>query len=171
MPNKQYVISMATYNSWQNDSFVKAASTLSDKERQKDRGAFFGSIQNTFSHILWGDQIWLSRFIGTPPPKASIPESALLFDDWNTFTAQRADFDKTIINWTKNIDPDWFDGDLTWYSGAAECDVTKPKKLLVMHMFNHQTHHRGQIHAMLSSAGIKTDDTNMPFMQKRYEQV
>lgn len=168
MPNNQYAISMANYNSWQNDVLVKAASLLSIQELQKDRGAFFGSIQNTFSHILWGDQIWLSRFSGATAPKGGIPESAQLYSDWNAFIEKRARFDQTIINWANTVDSNWFNGDLSWFSGAVNREVIKPKSLLVMHLFNHQTHHRGQIHAMLTAAGAKTDDTDMPFMPKHY---
>ena len=171
MPNNQYALSMARYNSWQNDVLVKAASLLSDEERQKNRGAFFDSIHNTFSHILWGDQIWLSRFSNSPAPKGGIPESGKLYNDWNTFVKLRANFDKTIINWANTVKPNWFVGDLSWYSGAVGRDVTKPKSVLVLQLFNHQTHHRGQIHAMLTAAGIKTDDTDIPFMPEHYDEI
>lgn len=174
MPNKHYAISMARYNSWQNDVFVKAASTLSYIERQKDRGAFFGSIQKTFSHILWGDQIWLSRFTDTTTPPVlniAIPQSTQLFSDWDNFVKERASFDKIIIDWANSVEPNWFNGNLTWYSGAAERDITKPKPLLATHMFNHQTHHRGQIHAMLTAVNVKTGDTDMPFMPESYNQL
>lgn len=162
---------MARYNSWQNDVLIKATSLLNNAERQKDRGAFFGSIQNTFSHILWGDQIWLSRFSSSPAPKGDLSESSQLYSDWNAFVKERSNFDKILINWSKNVEPSWFAGDLSWYSGAVGHDVTKPKSLLVLQLFNHQTHHRGQIHTMLTAAGIKTDDTDIPFMPERYERV
>ena len=60
-----YVRTMAAYNAWQNRSLYRCASALSDEERRRDCGAFFGSIQATLNHLLWGDSIWLSRFAGT----------------------------------------------------------------------------------------------------------
>ncbi|MBT4428135.1 MAG: damage-inducible protein DinB, partial [Rhodospirillaceae bacterium] len=64
MISPDYVRTMATYNRWQNGSLYDAANTLSDDERKQARGAFFGSIHATLNHILWGDQIWMSRFTG-----------------------------------------------------------------------------------------------------------
>ncbi len=59
------------------------------------------------------------------------------------------------------LDPAWLAGDQTWYSGAAGRDFTRPRMLLVTHFFNHQTHHRGQAHAMLTAAGERTGDTDL----------
>ena len=66
MPNKEYVLAMARYNLWQNESILAAADALSPVERERERGAFFGSIQKTLSHLFWADMVWLSRFTGTP---------------------------------------------------------------------------------------------------------
>jgi uncharacterized damage-inducible protein DinB len=168
MPNKDYVLMMARYNQWQNDSLVQAANSLSDSERAADKGSFFGSIQKTFSHILWGDQLWLNRFAGTPAPKSSIQQSVDHFADWDSFRAERTRFDAVILDWAKNVNVDWFSGDLSWFSGAMNRDISKPKKMLTIQMFNHQTHHRGQIHAMLTAAGAHPDDTDVPFMPEGY---
>jgi uncharacterized damage-inducible protein DinB len=62
----------------------------------------------------------------------------------------------------------WFDGDLTWFSGAMGKQMSKSKMLLVPHFFNHQTHHRGQIHAMLTAAGVKPGATDLAFMPDQY---
>lgn len=159
MPNIEYAQTMAQYNSWQNDSLTRAANTLTDAQRRADQGVFFGSIQKTFSHILWGDQLWLSRFAGTTEPIGGIGQSANLFDDWDLFCTERARFDAVILDWAQNADPSWFSGDLRWFSGAINRDITKPKSLLSIQLFNHQTHHRGQIHAMLTALGACPDDT------------
>jgi uncharacterized damage-inducible protein DinB len=164
MPNTQYVLMMARYNLWQNDNLTAAASTLTGDARREDRGAFFGSIERTFSHLFWGDQIWLSRFAGTVAPTTGIPESSDMITDWDAFCAARRVFDLRILQWAHEVSPDWFDGDLSWYSGAVGRDVTKPKTMLVLQLFNHQTHHRGQIHAMLTASGAKPGDTDVPFM-------
>ena len=63
MPNKEYTLIMARYNLWQNDNLLSCADGLSSSEREKDRGAFFGSIQKTVSHLFWGDLIKLPNFL------------------------------------------------------------------------------------------------------------
>ncbi|MGB0506003.1 MAG: DinB family protein [Pikeienuella sp.] len=168
MPNKEYTLTMARYNCWQNESMLTAAGGLSPEERQKDRGAFFGSIQKTASHLFWGDMIWMNRFAGTPAPTVPGPESVNMITDWGQYCDERTAFDKQIIQWAQNVSPGWFDGDLSWYSGATGRNLTKSKRLLVIQLFNHQTHHRGQIHAMLTAASAKTDDTDVPFIPDHY---
>ncbi len=168
MPNTEYVHIMAKYNLWQNENLIQAANNLSDDERKLERGAFFGSIQQTFSHVLWGDHIWLSRFTGTKEPDGGIPESIVHFSDWEAFLEERARFDGVILNWASSLNAEWFDGDLTWFSGAVNREVSKPKSVLSIQLFNHQTHHRGQIHAMLTAAGENPGDTDVPFMPAKY---
>src|SRR5262245_63958924 len=73
-----YVQCMARYNRWQNENLYGAADMLSDAERRRDRGAFFGSIHATLNHLLWADRIWMSRLAGTPSPDGGIPESVSL---------------------------------------------------------------------------------------------
>ena len=171
MPNKDYAIAMARYNLWQNQSVTTAASGLSAEARQAERGSFFGSIEKTFAHLLWGDRIWLSRFAGTEAPRGSIAQSVAMDQGWPVFCEERAAFDRRILDWAHGVSPDWFEGELSWYSGAVGRDVTKPKWLLVLQLFNHQTHHRGQIHAMLTAAGAKPDATDIPFMPDRFNDL
>ena len=140
----RYVRTMASYNRWQNESLYGAADTLTDAQRKEQRGAFFGSIHGTLNHLLWGDQIWMSRFAGTPRPKGKRPARVVRRVPKlgrPQGSAQR--LRRVIIGWADRLDPGWLPGDLTWFSGAAGREVTKPKGLLVTHMFNHQTHHRG----------------------------
>jgi uncharacterized damage-inducible protein DinB len=160
-----YAQTMARYNTWQNTSLYGAASILSDEARKLDRGAFFGSIHGTLCHIVFGDQAWMHRFAGTPAPKAkSIAESSAAIPVWEDLWSERQRFDVVISQWVTTLDRTWLAGDLTWYSGAMKRDITRPRAELVAHFFNHQTHHRGQVHAMLTSAGAKPDDTDLPFM-------
>ena len=159
-----YAATMARYNRWQNDSLIGAAESLTDEERREDRGAFFGSIHATFSHLLWADQIWMSRFADVDPPDGGISESVSLYEGWDALKAERGRFDGVIIDWANQLAPEWLDGDLTWWSGAAKREIREPKSLLLTHFFNHQTHHRGQIHAMLTAAGAKPGDTDLSFM-------
>ena len=162
---------MARYNFWQNKNLVEAASTLSERERQKDRGAFFGSIQRTFSHVFWADQIWLSRFAGTKAPSGGIASSLELIESWAAFRSQRNEFDQRIVDWAHNLKPSWFKGDLTWFSGAAQKQMSTPKPTVVIQFFNHQTHHRGQIHAMLTAASAKPDATDVQMMPAEFLKI
>lgn len=158
-----YVRAMADYNHWQNGNLYGAADGLTDAQRKEQRGAFFGSIHRTLNHLLWGDQIWMSRFAGTPKPKApGIPESVGMFENWDELKRERVAFDRVILDWAGRLDPAWLEGDLTWFSGAAGREVTRPKGLLVAHMFNHQTHHRGQVHCLLTQLGTKPGTTDLP---------
>ena len=161
-----YVQRMARYNSWQNDNLYSCADRLSDEARRQERGAFFGSIHGTLNHLLWADEIWMSRFWGTPRPKAGIAESASLRADWDELKRDRIDFDARIIGWADALAESDLAGDLTYYSGAAKREVTAPKWVTLAHFFNHETHHRGQVHCMLTQAGVRPGDTDLPFMKK-----
>ena len=166
MISADFVRTFARYNRWQNRSLYGAADTLPADERTRDRGAFFSSIHGTLSHILWGDLQWMSRFapdLAEKPP-ALVRQSPGNFPDWDDLKARRIAADEMIIGWADAMQPDWLDGDLFWYSGAMTANVSKPKWLTVAHFFNHQTHHRGQVHAMLTAAGAKPDDTDLFIM-------
>lgn len=156
-----YAATMARYNRWQNGNLLAAADALTDEQRRADRGAFFCSIHETFSHLFWGDRMWMHRFAGTPKPDGGIADSRSMIADWDAFGAERQRFDDVIADWADGLDDAWFATDLTWLSGAAGREVTRPRPALVMHFFNHQTHHRGQIHAMLTAAGAKPSDTDL----------
>jgi uncharacterized damage-inducible protein DinB len=164
MIDRAYVQRMARYNRWQNENLYGIADRLSVGERQRERGAFFGSIHKTLSHLLWGDQIWMSRFTDMPTPEGGIPESVTLHADWERLKSERAAFDRKILDWASTVQPDWLAADQTYFSGAVGREVTKPRWVLVTHMFNHQTHHRGQVHCMLTQAGGRPSDTDLPFM-------
>jgi uncharacterized damage-inducible protein DinB len=159
-----YVQRLARYNRWQNENLYGVADALSDAERRRERGAFFGSIQGTLSHLLWADRMWMSRLAGTPRPAGGIPESVSLYGDWNELKRERAAFDAVILDWADRLDGAALDGELTWYSAAVKAERRQPIWVLVTHMFNHQTHHRGQVHCMLTQAGGKPGDTDLPLM-------
>lgn len=152
---------MARYNSWQNENIVSAAETLDDAARRADRGAFFGSIAGTLSHLLWADLVWMSRFDGGEPPPGRIKDSPALFPDWGAFLERRRATDRRILDWAARLEEGDLDGALSWFSGALGREVTRPRAICVAHMFNHQTHHRGQVHAMLTAAGARPGDTDL----------
>lgn len=168
MSDPSHAQMMARYNLWQNENLMTAADGLDDAARRAERGAFFGSIEATFSHLLWADRAWLARFTDTALPPGGIAGSTALIEDWVRFRQQRMQMDHRILDWAGALDPDWFTGDLTWYSGALGRQITRARREVVAQLFNHQTHHRGQIHAMLTAAGVRPGDTDLPFMPDIY---
>ena len=164
MITPEFLNTMAAYNSQMNRRVYDAAERLSDEERRRERGAFWGSIHGTLNHILWGDTTWMSRFAGWERPVHTAKQSAGLHADFFALQKARGEADRRISDWAGQVTPDWLKGDLTWFSGVLGREISKPKSLLVVHFFNHQTHHRGQVHAMLTAAGEKTGDTDLPFV-------
>jgi uncharacterized damage-inducible protein DinB len=159
-----YVKRMALYNRWQNDNLYSAARRLAPEERQRERGAFFGSIQGTLSHLLWADRLWLSRFQGSQRPEGGIQESPLLYPAWEMLESRRIDTDAEIVRWADGLSADWLTGELSYFSLSSARDITGSRWLFVSHFFNHQTHHRGQVHCMLTQAGARPQDTDLPLM-------
>lgn len=164
MISPEYVSVMAKYNEWQNNSLYREANLIGPDARRLERGAFFGSIHQTLAHILWGDQIWMHRFEGWDEPVQEFQENIETPPEWDALCRTRKTFDARISAWADGLTNDDLSGDMSWYSFAIQGNVTRPKAMLVSHMFNHQTHHRGQVHAMLTAAGAKPDDTDLPFL-------
>ncbi len=156
-----YVRTMAAYNAEMNRRLYGAADRLSDARRRDGKGAFWSSIHGTLVHILWGDFQWMSRFDGWEKPATPIKESDHFIDGWDELKAARDRADADITRWAATVDDAWLDIDLTWFSGAANREISAPKRLLVTHFFNHQTHHRGQAHSLITAAGEKTGDTDL----------
>lgn len=161
MITTSYVRLMAQYNSEMNRRLYAAAGRLSDAERKADRGAFWKSIHGTLTHILWGDTQWMSRFDNWPKPDVAIKQSAEMIGDFDTLRARRIKADADISSWAQRIDDAWLADDLVWFSGAAQKEMRRQKAGLVVHFFNHQTHHRGQAHALLTACGQDTGDTDL----------
>lgn len=160
-----WVKMMARYNAWQNRAMGRAMEQLSSEALTEDRGAFFGSILATANHLIWGDQSWMSRFDGGAGPGCSAQEGLILTPTCAAWSAARFQTDGRITRWATRLHAVDLVGNLKWYSGAAGREISKPMGELVTHFFNHQTHHRGQIHAMLTAAGAKTDDTDLFLME------
>lgn len=156
-----YVRTMAAYNAEMNQRLYAAAGRLSDAERKRDRGAFWGSIQGTLNHLLWADQIWMARFDGWTPPAVPSKESATMFADFAALKVAREAADAKIIEWAGRVDEAWLAADQVWFSGAAQREMRMKRSFLMMHFFNHQTHHRGQAHAMITAAAEATGDTDL----------
>jgi uncharacterized damage-inducible protein DinB len=149
---------MAAYNAWQNRSLIVAADSLEPGELTLSRGAFFGSILGTFSHLYWGDAMWMHRFHGTPRPSSSVAESPALITEWLSFKDKRAALDEVIAEWADGIHDAWLE--------EVASSRSRTNGYLVAHFFNHQTHHRGQIHAMLTAAGAHPEPTDLLVMTR-----
>jgi uncharacterized damage-inducible protein DinB len=165
MIDPSFAQTMARYNQWQNQNLYAAADALSEEERREDRGAFFKSIHATLNHLLWADHMWLSRFAGDPQPQCSLDQSSAFRPEWQALKDDRVQCDLRLIEWADSLKPAALEGDLSWYSGVLQRTIAKPRPLAVVHMFNHQTHHRGQVHAMLTAAGARPHGTDLIMMQ------
>ncbi|MDB9838599.1 DinB family protein [bacterium] len=164
MITPEYCRKMAAYNAWQNKGLISIVKAMDDDELRADRGAFFGSIWGTLNHLLWGDARWISRFDGGTGYDVTIPESTNLVPTVAEWELARTKLDARITKWASGVHAVDLVGDLTWHAAGTGREFSKPKGLCVMQLFNHQTHHRGQIHAMLTSLGITPQDTDLPFM-------
>lgn len=165
MITPDWVVAMARYNRWQNEAVYGLAGGLEDEQRREDLGAFFKSIHGTLNHILWADQVWLWRFGVSPQPRViPIADSVRFCETWDELVVERRRFDGVIEDWGANLDAGWVAGDLTWVSGATGREMSRPRALLVSHVFNHQTHHRGQVNAMLTRLGLAPGITDLAFL-------
>jgi uncharacterized damage-inducible protein DinB len=156
-----YATMMATYNAEMNRRIYAAAARISDAERRAERGAFWGSIHGTLNHLVWGDGVWMARFAGWPKPAQTIRDSATCIEDFAELRATRERMDRDLLAWTQRLEDRWLAEEMAWFSGAAQREMRRPRGLLLSHFFNHQTHHRGQLHAMLTAAGEDTGDTDL----------
>ena len=164
MITPEYVRLMARYARWQNDSIIAAADQLTQAQRRADEGLFFGSVHRTLNHLLWGDQVWAHRLAGTRAPRTSgIGSSVELHDTWQAYKADRRQTDDEIQRWAESGEIE-LEGDLAWHSGSLNATVSRPRWTLIVQLFNHGTHHRGQVHGVLTRHGIPTEDTDVQYL-------
>jgi len=161
---------MAQYNQWMNDTLYTAASGLSDEQLRAERGAFFGSILATLNHLMVGDIIWLQRFASHPadyeslahlhriPPPPAL--NAILFDEFDELQMQRELLDQLIVDWCDELKTEHLSHPLS-YQNTQGVPSTRPFGMLVQHLFNHQTHHRGQVTTLLSQQGMDIAITDL----------
>ena len=170
MSRSDHIRLMATYNEWMNARLYEAAMGLPGEELAADRKAFFGSILGTLNHLAVGDTIWLQRFASHPanyraldpirelPAPTSLDQQ--LFADLAGLTQHRKMLDRAIIEWSRSIvEPD-LDQVLN-YANTKGVAARRNFLSLVMHFFNHQTHHRGQATTLLSQAGADVGVTDL----------
>ena len=153
---------MCRYNQWQNDKLYKICESLSDEQRRMDKGAYFGSIHGTLNHLMYADLAFLSRFTGDPKNEPAIGTD--LYESFNALKDARQMLDRRMLNWAASLTDNWLGQTLTYTSQVDGLTRTKKHWELVAHLFNHQTHHRGQLTTLLSQANVDYGSTDLPFM-------
>lgn len=166
MITTEFARTMARYNRWQNQSLTDAANTLSDAARWQDQGAFFGSIAATLNHILWDYRIWLARLQGNTEMAAQIAALHPYTDTpqaWSDYKRQRVTLDDEIVDWADTLTDKDIAQFTLWIRGIDK--VATNFGFNFAHMINHQTHHRGQVHAMLTRLGATPQPTDLQMLK------
>ncbi|WP_157044611.1 DinB family protein [Roseobacter sp. GAI101] len=165
MINVGYVRTMARYNSWQNDQLMPVLLDMPTAELTMDRGAFFGSILGTANYLLCGDMLWLSRFDpSVQPPFEAFDKWPKFHKDARAWAADRHRIDGKIRHWAEALRELDLLGDLQCVPASGGKACTVPRGIAVIQLFNHQTHHRGQIHAMVTAAGQEAPVSDIVYM-------
>ncbi len=153
---------MAEYNAWMNGKIYAACSRLPNAVLVEDRGAFFKSIYLTLNHIAYSDMAFLSRFTGDPSEVPPLDQD--LFGGFDALREERVRLDNRLLGWASTLSAEWLNRSLTYSSKVDGRNRTVPQWVLVSHIFNHQTHHRGQVTTLLSQLNVDVGPTDMPFM-------
>ena len=144
---------LGRYNTLANRILYDACAGLSDEERKLGRRAFFASIHGTLNHIMVGDRIWMARFEGGAAPSTHL--DAILYGDFGELRAAREAEDARIETFMGGLTGEFLAGAIRYLNNEGNWHED-PIPLLLTHFFNHQTHHRGQVHGLLSHAGMST---------------
>ena len=150
--DKSYFRHLARYNRWANDRLYAACAALPEADLVKARPSFFGSILATLNHILVGDRLWMGRFEGKPA-KDIVSLGQILHPDFEGLRAARQAFDDHIVGWFDQWDAH-LDQPFAYRTMSGDAMET-PLGLTVAHFFNHGTHHRGQVHGLLSATEVE----------------
>ena len=137
----------AAYNRGANERLYAACARLDDDQRRRHLGSFFGSIHATLNHIMLGDRIWMARFAGGTVPSTGL--DAILYDDFAALAEARVEQDAEIERFFAGLDAAFLDRSIAYVNNEGR-RFSDPVTVLAPHFFNHQTHHRGQVHAMLT---------------------
>jgi uncharacterized damage-inducible protein DinB len=149
----EYFRTMARYNTWANNRLYDAAAALPDATYRKTVPSFFGSLHATLNHILVGDRIWMGRLTGKPD-KEITALNQILYDSFGRLRAARDMQDERIAEFFDRLTARALNKPLVYKTISGEAQKT-PMRLVLGHLINHQTHHRGQCHGLLSALGVK----------------
>ena len=154
----------ARYNAWANARLYDAAARLNSEQYRADRGAFFKSVHGTLNHLLVTDRIWMKRFTGEG--EAADRLDAILFDNFDQLHAARIAEDARIVGYVDGL------GEARIAGTIKYCRVSSPEEFeqqlgpALAHLFNHQTHHRGQVHALLTGLAGAAPELDLLFYQR-----
>ncbi len=155
---------MAHYNAWANRRLYDACAGLSESDRKAGLGAFFGSLHGTLNHLLVADRIWMARFTGEPAPGHAL--DATLHEALPALRAAREDEDARISAFVAGLDAAALAAPVTYVTTSTGLAVTQPLGAALAHVFNHQTHHRGQCHAMLTRLAVDAPPLDLVYYQR-----
>jgi len=150
------------YNHWMNQKLYAVCADIPDARRKQDQGAFFRSIHGTLNHILLGDRLWLQRFKGEADNLPSL--DAELYADFTELRQQRDDTDAAITAWLNTLTDKDLAVPFTFTSRVKQQQRTFLLKDMLLHFFNHQTHHRGQLTTLLSQMGYDYGVTDIMWL-------
>ena len=142
---------MAAYNRWANRRLYAAAAALPDEDYRRPAGAYFGSLHGTLNHLLVTDRNWMARFENTGEAQRKL--NAILFERLEDLRAAREREDERIVDHVAGLSAAELDADLE-YATTSGKPQRQPRWEAMVHFFNHQTHHRGQAHAILTRLGV-----------------
>lgn len=164
MIGREHVRTMAAYNRWMNERIYPICANLSDAERKRDVGAFFKSVHGTLNHLLLGDRVWLGRFTGKPFAIKALSDE--LYADFDELARERTATDAALEAWADALTERQLASDLVFTSVVSPGERRLPFWLAVTHLFNHQTHHRGQLTTLLSQRGIDPGVTDLIWLPR-----
>lgn len=156
---------LAAYNAWANRRLYDAAAQLGDAEYRADRGAFFKSVHGTLNHLLVTDRIWMKRFTdeGDAPDRLD----AILFENLAELRPAREVEDGRIIRYVEGLGPEALTRTISYRRASTPERFVQPLAPALLHLFNHQTHHRGQVHALLTGlTGSAPSIDLLPFQRE-----
>ena len=155
---------MAAYNAWANKRLYDAAFALSPEDYRRDCGAFFGSLHGTLNHMFVADVLWLARFRGQPNPPWTLDHIA--HDERRELRARREALDRDILGFTFALSDKQLAGEFTYRTVVRPQTITQNLAAALAHFFNHQTHHRGQCHAMLTRLAGEAPELDLLIYQR-----
>ena len=154
----------ANYNQWANGRIYDAAEAVDEAVYRSEEGAAFGSIHRTLNHLLVADRIWLHRMTGEGSAPTRLDE--ILCEDRDTLRRERVATDDVIVAYVDGLDEAAFEGTFTYTPITNPKPVTQRLAPVLSHFFNHQTHHRGQIHALLTRLAGKAPALDLIYYQR-----
>jgi uncharacterized damage-inducible protein DinB len=159
-----YFAMMAAYNDWANRRLYDACAQLDDDDLRAGLGAFFGSLHGTLNHMLVADLLWMARFLGEPAPEAQL--DTILHEGFTDLRKARETEDARIAAFVGDLDADALQSDLNYTTLVRPGSVRQPLWAALVHVFNHQTHHRGQCHAMLTRVAMEAPSFDLIQFQR-----